>query len=145
MLFRSNTEAPSIGVSLSSNTIRRDTTAELSGFASALPGSAVLVSSSNDGTIRATSVAAAVSSAVASTYMGIAAGGATSTNTITGSNQALISGTQLGSSTKALTGPVEVSASDDSAIHAEVDSVSAAGGAGGSGGAVAIEIGRAHV
>jgi hypothetical protein len=52
--------APSIGISLATNTIRRNTKAELANFAAVLPTGNVSITSTNNGTINAKSVAVVV-------------------------------------------------------------------------------------
>lgn len=121
----SNAIAPSIGISLATNTIRRNTKAELANFGSVLPKGNVVITSTNTGTINSESIAAAIAVAVGGKFsLGLSGGGTSSLNTITGTNQALINSANLGTASSTWNGTVTVSANDTSEINAKVKAFS---------------------
>lgn len=129
------TVAPAVGLSLVDNTLIRRQKAALQGFRRDGNGfgvgsaGAVAVTSGSTGRIQATSVAVAISGAVAKGLaVGLAGGGARSFNTILGTNQALIEGSDLGVESAPIDGTLTVTATDSTTIDSEVDAIAAGGG-----------------
>jgi hypothetical protein len=130
-----------IGASLASNTISRNTRAELANFDPGLASGDLVVRSANNSTINSRSIAATFSATVGNGFSaGLTGGGASSFNTITGNNQALITNANLGSGLPSWNGSVTVTATDTSFINAKVDAISVDVAAGSTGLAASIGV-----
>ena len=134
--------AISVGVSLAHNTIATETTAVIRNADDVRAGGAVVVAAQDDSSIRATSVAAAVSLGLGgSGGVAVAGGGAESTNVILTKTNAFIENSGVGTAANKV-GSVTVTAKSAATIDAMVGAVAASGAAGGGGG-VAVGIGIA--
>jgi hypothetical protein len=142
--------AGSIGVSLASNVIIRNSKAELANSDSILPfnmlsAGNISVSSASVGSINSKSIAAAISAAVGNGFSGgLAGGGAHSFNVITGNSQALITSANVGTNRVFWNGNLEVINSDTTSIDATVDSIAAGAAIGENALSVAIGVGFAR-
>ena len=133
-----------IGVSLAQNTIGGEVAAYIKGVpVLTTNGGAVLVSATDDATIKALSAAAAVAVAGGFAGVAVAGGGATAENLIGVDTYASISGSALGAAGHQV-GAVTVSASDTSEIDAIVGAVAASVAGGAVGVGVAIGAAVAH-
>ncbi|MFM9111346.1 MAG: beta strand repeat-containing protein, partial [Prochlorococcaceae cyanobacterium] len=137
----SSTTSPSIGAAIAANTIRSDSTALVGGYTQLASTGALTLSASHERTIRSTATAVAIGAAIQGAFQaGLAGGGASSTNTISGDCLA-----DLRLDTAEVEGQLQLAANADDDVDALVLAIAGAGSgsASGSGGSLSIGAGLA--